>query len=219
MGEPKDFLVLVDFDGTITQKDVGADLFNTYSKEKSQKIVSRWVKGEISSRECLERECQLIKITEAELKKFALRQKIDVKFPTFVDYCKGEHLRLVILSDGLDLYIKLILKKYGLNEVPFYSNVLSFNNGELSLKFPFFDRGCGNCGNCKRYHISRLRGKTKRVIYIGDGLSDKCAVREADFVFAKKDLRKFCKKADIWHFPYSNFGDIIRILPEVIFKA
>ncbi|HEX7400920.1 MAG TPA: MtnX-like HAD-IB family phosphatase [candidate division Zixibacteria bacterium] len=219
MGEPKDFLVLVDFDGTITQKDVGADLFNTYSKEKSQKIVSRWVKGEISSRECLERECQLIKITEAELKKFALRQKIDVKFPTFVDYCKGEHLRLVILSDGLDLYIKLILKKYGLNEVPFYSNVLSFNNGELSLKFPFFDRGCGNCGNCKRYHISRLRGKTKRVIYIGDGLSDKCAVREADFVFAKKDLRKFCEKSDIQHIPYRNFGDIIRILPDVISRV
>jgi len=219
MGEPKDVLVLVDFDGTITQKDVGAALFNTYSKNESQKIVSRWVKGEISSRECLERECRLIKITEAELKKFALRQKIDVKFTAFVDYCKRESLGLVILSDGLDVYIKLILEKYGLNEVPFFSNVLSFNNGELSLEFPFFERGCGNCGNCKRYHLSRLRGKTKRVIYIGDGLSDKCAVREADYVFAKKDLRKFCEKADIRHFPYRNFGDIIRILPDVITKV
>lgn len=219
MGEPKDVLVLVDFDGTITQKDVGAALFNTYSKNESQKIVSRWVKGEISSRECLERECQLIKITEAELKKFALRQKIDVKFPTFVDYCKRENLGLVILSDGLDLYIKLILEKYGLNEIPFYSNILSFNKGELSLEFPFFEKGCGNCGNCKRYHLRGLKGKKRKVVYIGDGLSDKCAVEEADFVFAKKDLREFCKKADIWHFPYRNFGDIIRILPDVITKG
>lgn len=219
MGEPRDVLVLVDFDGTITQKDVGAALFNTYSKNESQKIVSRWVKGKISSKECLERECQLIKITEAELKKFALRQKIDVKFPAFVDYCKRENLRLVILSDGLDLYIELILKKYGLNEVPFYSNILSFKNKELSLKFPFFERGCGNCGNCKKYHLRRLKVKNKKVIYIGDGLSDKCAVGEADFVFAKNDLREFCKKSNIQHYPYINFGDIIRVFPDVISKV
>jgi 2-hydroxy-3-keto-5-methylthiopentenyl-1-phosphate phosphatase len=219
MAEPRDVLILVDFDGTVTQKDVGAALFNTYSKKESHKIVSLWVKGEISSRECLERECRLIKITETELKKFALRQKIDVKFPAFVDYCKRENHRLVILSDGLDLYIKLILEKYGLNEVPFYSNVLNFSNGDLFLEFPFFEKGCGNCGNCKRYHLKRLKGKTNRVIYIGDGLSDKCAVREADYVFAKKDLLEFCKKADIRHFPYRNFGDVIRILPEVISKA
>lgn len=219
MGEPKHVLVLVDFDGTITQKDVGADLFNTYSKEKSQEIVSRWIKGEISSRECLERECQLIDITEAELKKFALRQKIDVKFPAFVDYCKREKHELVILSDGLDLYIKLILEKYGLKEVPFYSNIVNFRNGDLSLEFPFYEKGCGNCGNCKRYHLRRLKGKNKRVIYIGDGLSDKCAVSEADFVFAKKGLRKFCQKDDIRHFPYRNFGDIMRILPDVISKV
>jgi 2-hydroxy-3-keto-5-methylthiopentenyl-1-phosphate phosphatase len=219
MTEPRDVLILVDFDGTITQKDVGAALFNTYSKNESQKIVSRWIKGEIGSRECLERECQLIKITEAELKKFVLRQKIDVKFPAFVDYCKRENHGLVILSDGLDLYIKLILEKYGLSEVPFYSNVLNFNNGKLSLEFPFFEKGCGNCGNCKKYHLRRLKGKTQKVIYIGDGLSDKCAVSEADFVFAKDDLREFCIKSNIKSYSYRNFSDILRIFPDVISKA
>jgi 2-hydroxy-3-keto-5-methylthiopentenyl-1-phosphate phosphatase len=219
MTQPSNVLILVDFDGTITQKDVGAALFNTYSKQQSQKIVSQWVKGEISSRECLERECRLINITEAELKNFALRQKIDVKFPAFVDYCKRENHGLVILSDGLDLYIKMILEKYGLSEAPFYSNVLNFNNGELSLEFPFFEKGCGNCGNCKRYHLRRLKGKTKRVVYIGDGLSDKCAVREADFVFAKNDLREFCIKSNIKNYPYRNFGDITRIFPDVVSQA
>lgn len=216
MKKSKDPLVLVDFDGTITQNDVGADLFDTFSKNESQKIVSLWLKGEISSRECLAKECELIKITKSELKKFALSQKIDGRFPDFVDLCNREKLKLVILSDGLDFYIKLILKKFGLEKLPFYSNILGFEGRKLKPEFPYFDRGCGNCGNCKKYHLKNLKGAEQKVVYIGDGLSDKCAVREADFVFAKNDLRKFCVKEGIGHYPFRNFGDVIRIFQKSV---
>ena len=216
MRNSKHILVLVDFDGTITQNDVGADLFDTFSKEESQKIVSLWLKGGISSRECLERLCELIKITRLELKKFALSQKIDGKFPVFADLCKREGLKLVILSDGLDFYIKLILKKFGLEKVPFYSNILRFEGSKLKPEFPYFDRGCGNCGNCKRYHLKNLKGRKQKVVYIGDGLSDKCAIREADFIFAKNDLHKFCVKERIEHYPFCNFGDVILIFSDII---
>jgi 2-hydroxy-3-keto-5-methylthiopentenyl-1-phosphate phosphatase len=216
MRNTSDTLVLVDFDGTITQQDVGAHLFNTYSKNRSQKIVSLWLKGEISSRECLERECQLIEITPFELRNFALIQKIDAQFPAFVDLCKGEKLELVIVSDGLDFYIKLILEKYGLDEIPFYSNRLRFKNGVMNPEFPFFDRGCGACGNCKSYHLKNLRSKSGKVVYIGDGLSDKCAVKEAEIVFAKNDLREFCIKENIPCFSYKDFGDIISVFKDVI---
>ncbi len=216
MRNSKDTLVLVDFDGTITQNDVGADLFDTFSKKQSQKIVSLWLKGKISSKECLERECDLIKISKSELKKFSLSQKIDGKFTVFADLCKREKLKLVILSDGLDFYIKLILEKFGLERLPFYSNILRFEGRRLKPEFPYFDRGCGSCGNCKRYHLKKLKGRKQKVVYIGDGLSDKCAVREADFVFAKNDLHKFCVKEDIEHYPFRNFGDVIRIFQKSV---
>jgi 2,3-diketo-5-methylthio-1-phosphopentane phosphatase len=216
MGNTSDTIVLVDFDGTITQQDVGALLFNTYSKNESQKIVSLWLKGEIGSRECLERECQLIKITPFELRNFALMQKVDAQFLAFVDLCKRERLELVIVSDGLDFYIKLILEKYGLDEIPFYSNLLRFENGVMNLEFPYFDRGCGTCGNCKNYHLKNLRSKSGRVVYIGDGLSDRCAVKEAEIVFAKHDLREFCIKENIRYFSYTDFGDIIGVFQDVI---
>jgi len=209
-------LVLVDFDGTITQKDVGALLFNTFSKNKSNKIVSLWLKGKIGSKECLERECELIKITKLLFRKFALSQKIDDQFPTFVDLCNERKIKLVILSDGLDFYIKLILEKYGLEKVPFYSNLTRFENGKLKPEFPYYDRGCGNCGNCKRYHLENLKGAKQKVVYIGDGLSDRCAVQEADFVFAKNDLRKFCVKESIKHFTFRGFKDVIRIFHKSI---
>ncbi|KPL00512.1 MAG: hypothetical protein AMJ91_04485 [candidate division Zixibacteria bacterium SM23_73_3] len=216
MRNSKSPLVLVDFDGTITQNDVGARLFDAFSKKESQKFVSLWLKGEINSKVCLERLCDLIKITKSELKKFALSQKIDEKFLDFVDLCKRERLRLVILSDGLDFYIKLIFKKFGLEKLPFYSNILRFEGDKLKPEFPYFDRGCGNCGNCKKYHLKNLKSENQKTVYIGDGLSDKCVVRESDIVFAKNDLRKFCLKEDIKHYPFSDFGDVIQTFDDLI---
>ena len=204
-------LVLVDFDGTITQNDVGALLFNSFSEEKSKKIVSEWLQGKISSKECLQKECELIKITKKELKDFALSQKIDEHFLDFVDLCKREKMNLVILSDGLDYYIKLILSKYHLKDIPFYSNTVRFEGKKLVPDFPYYDKGCGNCGNCKKYHLENLRRPKQKVVYIGDGLSDKCAIGEADFVFAKNDLKSFCEKEKIDYFEFKDFRDVISI--------
>jgi 2,3-diketo-5-methylthio-1-phosphopentane phosphatase len=216
MKNSKPPLVLVDFDGTITQNDVGALLFKTFSKAESRKIVSLWLKGEINSKECLQRECELIRISRSELRKFALSQKTDGKFPAFVDLCNRERMTLAILSDGLDFYIELILKKNGLGKLPFYSNLLGFEGRKLKPEFPYFDRGCGGCGNCKRFHLKNLKRPNQKVVYIGDGLSDKCAVTEADFVFAKDDLRRFCEKEGIQHYPFHNFGDVIQTFHDRI---
>ncbi len=207
-------LVLADFDGTVTREDVGAHLFNSFSKGKSKKIVSEWLKGRISSKECLERECELIEITEAELKNFALSQKIDEHFSDFVDLCKWEKMDLAILSDGLDYYIKLILRKYHLDDIPFYSNAVRFEGKKLIPEFPYYDKGCGNCGNCKKYHLENLRRPNQKVVYIGDGLSDKCAIKEADFVFAKNDLKAFCEKEKIDYFEFRDFRDVISVFQD-----
>jgi 2,3-diketo-5-methylthio-1-phosphopentane phosphatase len=211
-------LVLVDFDGTITQKDVGALLFNSFSGEKSKRIVSEWLKGKISSKECLQKECELIEITKTQLKSFALSQKIDEHFPDFVDLCKREKMGLVILSDGLDYYIRLILRKYGLEKIPFYSNTLRFAGKKLVPEFPYFERGCGNCGNCKKYHLKNLRRPKQKVVYIGDGLSDKCAIGEADFIFAKNDLKSFCEKEKISYFKFKDFKDVILVFEDKLMK-
>ena len=207
-------LVLVDFDGTITQNDVGAALFNTFSKGKNRKIVSKWLQGKISSKECLQKECELIEIAKEELKNFALSQKIDEHFSDFVDLCKWEKMDLAILSDGLDYYIKLILRKCHLDDIPFYSNTVRFEGKKLIPEFPYYDKGCGNCGNCKKHHLENLRRPNQKVVYIGDGLSDKCAIGEADFVFAKNDLKAFCEKEKIDYFEFRDFRDVISVFQD-----
>ncbi len=215
----KNTLVLVDFDGTITKEDVGALLFNSFSAQKNKKIVSQWLKGKISSKECLQKECELIEITRGEMRDFALRQKIDQHFPDFVDYCKKEKIDLVILSDGLDHYIKLILRKYHLEDIPFYSNTVTFKDKKLIPGFPYYDKGCGNCGNCKKYHLKNLRRPGQKIVYIGDGLSDKCAIGEADLVFAKNDLKSYCEKEKIDHLEFKDFADVISAFPKRLLRG
>jgi 2-hydroxy-3-keto-5-methylthiopentenyl-1-phosphate phosphatase len=216
MSDRRDLLVLVDFDGTVTQNDVGALLFHTFAREQHKKAVSLWLEGRISSRECLERLCRSAQATEPDVKEFALSQKIDESFSGFVDLCKCRDFGLAILSDGLDYYIRLILKKFGLERLTFFSNVLRFREGKLAPEFPYFDRGCGKCGNCKRFHLKNLRGEDQKVVYIGDGLSDRCAVTEANLVFAKNDLSTFCEKEGIRHYQFRDFKDVSQILLKLL---
>jgi 2-hydroxy-3-keto-5-methylthiopentenyl-1-phosphate phosphatase len=216
MSDRADLLILVDFDGTVTQNDVGALLFHTFAKEQHEKAVSLWLEGRISSRECLERLCRSAQATEPDVKEFVLSQKIDENFSGFVDLCKCRDFGLAILSDGLDYYIRLILNKFGLERLTFFSNVLKFREGKLAPEFPYFDRGCGKCGNCKRFHLKNLRGKDQKVVYIGDGLSDRCAVTEANVVFAKNDLSTFCQREGISHHRFRDFKDVSRILLKLL---
>ena len=46
------------------------------------------------------------------------------------------------------------------------------------------------------------------VIFIGDGLSDRFAVREADLVFAKHDLLQYCLANGIAFEPFRAFADV-----------
>ena len=52
------------------------------------------------------------------------------------------------------------------------------------------------------------------MIFIGDGLSDLCAVPHADIVYARGDLLNYCREKDINAVEYGNFFDIINSLRE-----
>jgi Uncharacterized conserved protein, possibly involved in methylthioadenosine recycling len=59
--------------------------------------------------------------------------------------------------------------------------------------------------------------KDDKAIYIGDGMSDFCASKNADFVFAKGKLLNFLKAQNVSHFTgFSYFEDIINQLPFVL---
>jgi 2,3-diketo-5-methylthio-1-phosphopentane phosphatase len=215
---PGEYIVLCDFDGTVSTTDVGNRMFARFAADGWETVVQRWKDGEIGSRECLEAECALARATPEQVKEFALTREIDPHFEPFERFCRDRGIDVVILSDGLDFYIELLLEKYGLERLSCFANHLEFRGDRLIPGFPYFELGCLECGNCKGYHVRKHRQEGRTVIYIGDGFSDRCGVREADHVFAKDDLRRYCREHGIAHYSFDDFDDVLRevkkLLPE-----
>ena len=204
--------VLCDFDGTVAREDVGNLLFRTFAAHgDASEVVSRWKRGEISSRECLEHEAALARCCAAELERFVQSRPLDPYFKDFHDFAHRRGIEVVVLSDGLDYYIEQILIRNGLGHIDFFANQLRIEGRELRIKFPWYNLlECTDCGCCKTHHLLRYRDRGYFIVYVGDGLSDRCPCASADLVFAKGDLLTHCRRENIEHVEFRNFRDVER---------
>jgi 2,3-diketo-5-methylthio-1-phosphopentane phosphatase len=213
--------VFCDFDGTMTIEDVGNRLFRTYSGQESEAIVEDYHAGRINARECLRRECAASGImSPGTIRSFADPFPLDPYAVEFVRFCETKGIPFTILSDGLDLYVEPILAKARLGGVPWFANHGSFVQTEkgsvLVPSFPYRDEHCDLCGNCKRNHMVTQSGDDDVLVYIGDGISDRCPVRYADVVFAKRDLIKYCQEQNISYFEFRHLGDVRDRLEQIL---
>ena len=212
----KHWEIFCDFDGTITYNDVGDVLFETFANSEYQRALKDWQAGRISSRRNLERVCAAARVTRTQLEQLCDSQKIDPTFSELVEYCRSRTYPLIVLSDGLDFYIKRILENYHFGYSEVRANHLCFvNTNRIVPQFPYWQHTCGACANCKGYHLRQSRKQGNYTIYIGDGLSDRCAVKEADVLFSKGELMEYCQRHQVHFFPYSNFNDIVQKLQEL----
>lgn len=195
--------------------DVGNRLFHRITRGRWAEAVEQWKRGDTSSRECLIHECSLARATREEVLRFALDQPVDPGFAPLVAWGEDHGWRVRVVSDGLAVYIRAILEREGFGRLPVESNRVHFYRDFLLPSFPFAGRGCGRCGNCKGRAVEEARPHGP-VIFIGDGLSDRCGARAADVVFARagKDLEGFCRDAGIAHIPYGSFGEILARLQD-----
>lgn len=219
--QDRKFKIFIDFDGTVTKKDIGEHMFLKFGDaDKAYEIIKRWMNNEISSADTWVELCATVKnIDMAKFDSFLSEAEIEEGFSEFVEFCKMNNCEIKILSDGLDYYIDKILSDHGFNNIEYFSNKLVFDeNNNLIPNFPYTDEECKICANCKRNHILNNSSDDDFTIYIGDGLSDTCPAQFVDFIFAKRSLLKFCEKNRISYFPYNNFYDIKNRLDELMKK-
>ena len=143
--------------------------------------------------------------------------KIDPNFSAFYQYCRENDIEVKIISDGLDFYIRKILEIHHLSDIPFYANHTHFRAGKgIEFSFPYANEECGLCGTCKKRLVQIHRNEYHPILFIGNGLSDRCAAREADFVFAKDFLYTHCIERDITCHFFRDFHDILMDLKKMI---
>ena len=208
--------LLCDFDGTVTKGDVGFRIYTRFGDERWEEINKRWRRGEISSKECLIGEYSLIDASEDEVRDYVMGMEIDSGFADLVNTCRENDIPIAVVSDGFDFYIHAILEKYGFSGVDAFCNRMWFNGRKVELAFPFYEQGCGKCGNCKTLHVRKLRDENKKVIYVGDGLSDKFASRASDVIFAKDELMEYLESNGIEFNRFSCLSDVNNWLVELL---
>lgn len=215
--------IYVDFDGTITLKDVSDYLFSQLSGRRSEFFVEEYLAGKIGAQQCFLGECQASGAVRIEsINEIVDRQEIDPTFKDFVEFCESHDIPFYVLSDGFEYYIQRILGLHGLTQVTFISNQLVFQPvdgmGVFTLLpvFPYKDSECDCCANCKRNHLLTLSSENDVIVYVGDGYSDRCPSRYADSVFAKGSLIRYCREENISFFEYQTFKDVIDRLVKVL---
>ena len=213
--------VFSDFDGTIATDDVGSQLFRRFAGSQAAEIVRHLLDGTITARECLTRECEAVAdASRMKLEAFIDEFSLDPTFGGFVKFCQERSIPLVVLSDGLDFYVERMLKGNGFGDLPFFSNHLEFVQSgavtKLVPSFPHTDAECLLCGNCKRNHVLTLSADDDIIVYVGDGISDRCPVKYADIVFAKGGLIRYCQEQNVTYHEFRNFDDVIQRLELIL---
>jgi 2-hydroxy-3-keto-5-methylthiopentenyl-1-phosphate phosphatase len=215
-------IIFCDFDGTITESDVTDRILTEFAAPAWRTVEREWQSGAIGSRECLERQMALVETSARELHLLIDSIPVDSGFSSFYRFVRKHRVPFSVLSDGFDYVIRRVLKRAGTNGeirngVNLFASALRIDGRRLATSFPHADPPCEHgCATCKVRIIRRLAGEHRPVIFIGDGLSDRFGVKEADLVFARPPLAALCRQERIPCRAFETFLDVESALGRLL---
>jgi 2-hydroxy-3-keto-5-methylthiopentenyl-1-phosphate phosphatase len=199
--------VLVDFDGTVAPDDPTDCLLERFADPAWRVVETAWQTGQISSRECMRRQVEMLRVSPEDLDAAIRAVRIDPGFPAFLQFCRRLGADVKIVSDGFDRVVGAALKNAKI-AIPFFANKLEWQGADRwRLAFPHSQPDCSvGSANCKCSH--GMQRPEPRVV-VGDGRSDFCMSTRADYVIAKGTLAEYCRKHELPHAVYSDFDEVL----------
>ncbi len=205
-------MIQCDFDGTITEKDISFLLLDNFTNGDWKPLLEEYRAGKISVGAFNTKSFAMIQADKQTLTEFILtssKVKIRPGLHELLDYCSSKNLRFVIVSNGLNFYIKAILKNMGINNLEIFAAKNRFLPGRLEAKY------IGPDG--KRLETSFKETYTKlflkqgyQVIYVGDGISDIYPAKRAHHIFAIGDLLHHCQEINLRCTPFNDLNDVVK---------
>lgn len=202
-------LIQCDFDGTITEKDTSFFLLDAFAQGDWRHVLRDYKEHRITVGEFNAKAFAMVKEDETTLLE-ELKGGVKVRsgFQEFVDYCQKKGFRLAIVSNGLEFYIKAVLKDLGLDSIEVHAAQASFHPEGMKVEYIGPD-GRKSDDRFKEAYIKSFLKLGYRVIYVGNGDSDFAPARHAYYVFATSELLAYCRENDLKHKRFENFFDIV----------
>jgi 2,3-diketo-5-methylthio-1-phosphopentane phosphatase len=213
-------ILFIDFDGTVTRRDVSDVILEKFADERWLEIEKQWRAGRIGSRDCLRAQMALVRTTRRRLDCLIDSIQVDEGFRLLLEVCARHQITTHIVSDGFDYCIRRILERPQLQLGGLLRNV-RICSSQLEIEgarywrtdFPFFQQVCSHgCATCKPAVMRLLNRADAPSIFIGDGLSDRYAAAKADLVFAKSSLAAHCRGHAIPYVPFDDLDEVAAYL-------
>lgn len=179
-------LVLVlDFDGTVTDKDIGDEVCDRFAPPEWKAIDDAWVRNELSLPEAQRRMWALARASREEAVAYA--REVGHRrsgLGALLDEVARRGGEAWLASGGFDFYVEALLGDEAARFTRRYYNSTRFEAGRIEVGFPHEALACAKCAVCKGKVCDLARTVAPRVVFVGDGSSDRCAVGRADRLFA-----------------------------------
>ncbi|KAL1948675.1 hypothetical protein VTO73DRAFT_10481 [Trametes versicolor] len=228
----KKFVVLSDWDGTITNRDSNDYLtdhlgfgvekrrqgnLDILAEKKTFRDAFREMLESVSANGHTFEECKEV------LKK---NITLDVGFRDFYRYCKEHDIPVVIISSGMAPLIRAVLSNLigeeNAKEIEIVSNEVDVQpDGKWEIKYRHPTSGFGHD---KSQAILPYRDlpNPPTVFFFGDGVSDMSAARHANVLYVKQkeggdnDLAAYCRRESIPHILFEDFGHALRSVSAIV---
>jgi 2-hydroxy-3-keto-5-methylthiopentenyl-1-phosphate phosphatase len=142
-----------------------------------------------------------------------LKDKVKVRpgFQKLVELCQQKGIRLVIVSNGLEFYIKRILEDMGLYNLEYHAAETRFHANKLKVRYIGPDGSVVDSGYKEKY-VNKYLNEGYNVVYIGNGSSDLSPARGAHQIFATESLLEHCQRSGLTCIPFTSFLEINLVL-------
>ncbi|MCJ1255142.1 hypothetical protein MMC24_002958 [Lignoscripta atroalba] len=221
-----------DFDGTIFMQDTGHVLFDSHGcGARRREVLDQQIKsGERSFKEVSEEMWGSLNVPfEDGFETMKTALDIDPDFQTFHKFCINNNIPFNVISAGLKPILRKVLNQFlGEEEsahIDIVANDAQINTPGTEWK-PVWLHDC-DLGHDKARSITESRqtatvesedGTIPLIVFIGDGVSDLPAARQADVLFARKGLRleEYCIENKIAYMPFETFADIQKEVMKIM---
>ncbi len=201
--------LVLDFDGTITEADLLQQICREFGDPDVVQALDRELyEGRITLREEITRQYLPVQASLDDVLAW-VRERVRIR-AGFADLIALAHERgwaVRVLSSGFEEIIRPVLDDIGASNVEILAN--SVDTRADGWRVHWRDTSiCAVCGEaCKRASLPE-----GDVVYVGDGISDRCAAQASARIFATRGLARYLDENAIEYEPFDDFHDIIRAL-------
>ncbi|HEX2571570.1 MAG TPA: HAD-IB family phosphatase [Polyangia bacterium] len=208
-------VLVLDFDGTLTDVDVGDAVCDRFAPPAWREIDKRWERREISLPEAQRGMWGLVRATREQALAGArevghLRPGLE----SLLGKAEGLGAEVWLASGGFDFYIEALLGEQRGRFARAYYNATRFEGDQLTVEFPHAALACSSCAVCKGKVCDLARERGGPIVFVGDGHSDRCVIGRADRIAAVRGshLARWCREHGVAVLEFDRLDEVEALL-------